>query len=270
MEKAEERAEMPKGRNPVLDRRTVVNGNANLLQIVRRGDRVLDVGCGSGAITKDIAALVGDSGSVIGIDSGEHLIEQAAAKFSEIRSLSFQVADIKSYSDPDLFDVVTSARVLQWLSHPADMVIKLSSLVRTGGHLTILDYNHEKIEFSPAIPASMQLVYDNFLQWRSDAGMDNRIADNLTSFFADARMVDITEKDYSEVSILGKDSFQEELSIWIKVAEGRGPQLVKDGYISESERLRAIADYEKWMVNDAKYMKLYLKAITGKKTGTAS
>ena len=39
MEQAEERAEMPKGKNPVLDRRTVVNGNANLLRIVVRGDK---------------------------------------------------------------------------------------------------------------------------------------------------------------------------------------------------------------------------------------
>lgn len=265
MEKSEQRAEMPRGKNPVLDRRTVVNGNANLLRIVRRGDNVLDAGCGSGAITKDIAALVGSSGSVKGIDSSEHLIAQANSNFSKIPNLSFEVADLRSYSVTKLFDVVTSARVLQWLSRPAEVVVTLSSLLRPGGCLTILDYNHEKVEFNPSIPPSMQLLYDNFLQWRSDADMDNRIADNLTQAFADAGMIDITNEDYSEVSILGKDAFQEDLNIWIKVAEGRGPQLVTDGYITESERLIAIEDYTTWMTGEAKYMKLYLKAVTARK-----
>ena len=48
MSNAAERATMPQGSQSVLDRRTVVNANANLLQLVRRGDRVLDVGCGTG------------------------------------------------------------------------------------------------------------------------------------------------------------------------------------------------------------------------------
>ncbi|MEJ7645734.1 MAG: methyltransferase domain-containing protein [Chryseolinea sp.] len=265
MDKSEQRAEMPKGKNSVLDRRTVVNGNANLLKIIRRDDHVLDVGCGSGAITKDIASLVGAGGSVLGIDSSVHLIEQAKNDFAKLPNLSFEVADIKAYSADKLMDVVTSARVLQWLSHPAEVVIKLTSLVKPGGWLTILDYNHEKVEFNPPIPPSMQLFYNNFLQWRSDAGMDNGIADNLKDIFAHAGLVDITEDDYAEVSISGKQTFLEEIDIWIKVAEGRGPQLVKDGYITESERLLAITDYGTWIKNEAKYMKLYLKAVTGRK-----
>ena len=263
MSKAAQRAVMPEGRNSVLDRRTVVNSNANLLKVVRRGDRVLDVGCGSGTITRDIAALVGAQGVVVGIDTSQHLIDQANNDHANISNLSFQLADINNYSAAGLFDVVTSARVLQWLSNPEQVLIKMKALLKPGGLLTILDYNHEQVEFSPAIPLSMKVFYDAFLTWRSDAGMDNAIGDNLGKLFNSIGMKDITIEDYSEVAINHKETFAADLAIWTKVAEARGPQLVSDNYITEAQRLTAISDYGRWITEEAEYMKLCLKAVTG-------
>jgi len=263
MSDAAERATMPVGSQSVLDRRTVVNGNANLLQLVKRGDRVLDVGCGSGAITKDIAALVGAQGVVIGIDNSDHLIAQAQKTYAHLENLAFMVADINHYRPAELFDVVTSARVLQWLARPAEVVLKLVALAKPQGCLTILDYNHTRIEFSPEIPSSMQVFYASFLQWRADAGMDNAIADHLDQMFCDAGLQRVTSADYSEISIRGQREFQEDIALWLKVAEARGPQLVADRYITETERQQAIKDYRVWMEADAQYMKLYLRAVTG-------
>jgi len=263
MNEAEKRAEMPKFKNSILDRRTVVNGNANLLKLVNRGNRVLDVGCGSGAITKDIAALVGHDGWVTGIDSSDHLIQQAKASFAAIKNLTFEVADVNSYQQTASYDLVTSARVLQWLNNPYEALQKMITFLKPGGCLTILDYNHEKVAFSPSIPDSMKLFYDAFLNWRKEAGMDNAVADHLVDMFNRAGLKDIVIDDYSEVSIRGKDTFEEDAAIWNKVAEGRGPQLVKDGYLSETQRLAAMNDYSQWITNDGQYMKLYLKATTG-------
>jgi len=263
MSDAKARAAMPQGSQSVLDRRTVVNGNANLLQLVKRGDRVLDVGCGSGAITKDIAGLVGAGGMVIGIDTSEHLIAQAKQNFGHIANLSFVVANVNDFQTPAQFDVVTSARVLQWLSHPADVIRKLVALTRPGGCLTILDYNHTRIEFSPDLPTSMQVFYHAFLQWRADAGMDNSIADNLDNMYRDSGLLEVQSADYSETSIRGQREFQEDIALWSKVADVRGPQIVADGYITEEERVKAIHDYQSWMKEHAQYMKLYLRAVTG-------
>lgn len=263
MSDAAARAEMPKGRNSVLDRRTVVNANANLLLLVKRGDRVLDVGCGSGAITKDIAGLVGADGVVVGIDSSDALIAQAKTTYDQVPNLSFAVEDVHQYQAPAAYDVVTSARVLQWLARPFTVVEKLVAFVKAGGCLTILDYNHTKVEFSPEIPSGMRAFYDAFLKWRSDAGMDNSIGDHLDVMFREAGLVRVSSADYSEIAIRGQKNFKEDLSIWLKVAELRGPQLVADGYISESIRLQAMNDYRLWIEGDAQYMKLYLRAITG-------
>src|SRR3954454_18729336 len=98
MSEAIERAKMPKGTHAAMEDRTVFNANRNLLDIIKQGDHVLDVGCGSGSITASIAPLVGDSGSVTGIDTSEHLIEIARENYSSFTNIHFEITDILQYS----------------------------------------------------------------------------------------------------------------------------------------------------------------------------
>ena len=214
-------------------------------------------------LQRTISVLVGTAGFVKGIDTSENLIELARRNFSTIKNLDFELADINSYRGDRKYDVVTSARVLQWVSNPKELLLKMMSLVRSGGCISILDYNHEKIEFQPEVPSSMKILYEAFLKWRKDSGMDNQIADNLQNIFEAIGLRNITVEDQSEISISGTASFFDEISIWKKVAETRGNQLVKDNYISEGQRLQAIEEYQVWMDTKATYMKLYLKAVTG-------
>jgi ubiquinone/menaquinone biosynthesis C-methylase UbiE len=265
MNEAEKRARMPTGAHAVLARRTVANANKNLLDLVTQGQSVIDVGCGSGEITKGIAKLVGESGFVMGIDTSEHLIGLAQQNFSTIKNLTFDVADINSYSAERKYDVVTSARVLQWLSNREEVLIRMKNLLKEGGCITILDYNHEKIEFDPELPRSMKKLYEAFLKWRADSGMDNQVADHLEEQFARIGLKNMVVEDRSEESTAGTPSFLDEISIWQKVAETRGIQLVQDHYITEEDRQLAIQEYNDWMVNDATKMKLYLRSVTGYK-----
>jgi ubiquinone/menaquinone biosynthesis C-methylase UbiE len=152
MNAAEKRAEMPKGTNTVLDRRTLAKDNANLLQLLKPGQTVLDVGCGSGSITKGMAELVGSQGYVVGIDLSKDLIDMARNNFRDIKNVQFEVADINTYSFDNSFDVISSARVLQWVSNPREILLRMKALLKPNGCIAILDYNHEKIEFNPTVP----------------------------------------------------------------------------------------------------------------------
>ena len=263
MNTAEKRAEMPKGANSVLDRRTLQRDNANLLKVLKPGNAVLDVGCGSGSMTKGIVDYVGNKGHVIGIDVSDQLINQAKQNFESIKNLHFEVADINTYTYYNGFDVITSARVLQWVANPREILQKMKSLLKPGGCITILDYNHEKIQFTPDVPPIVKNFYESFLRWRMDAGMDNAIADHLVEMFEEIGMRSIEIEDHSETSQKGHDTFMEEINIWKKVAETRGKQLVADGYLSEEDRKSAIVEYQQWMDKEARSMKVYLKAVTG-------
>jgi hypothetical protein len=93
--------------------------------------------------------------------------------------------------------------------------------------------------------------------------MDNSIADNLKELFGEIGMRNIEVEDHSELSQKGSETFIDEISIWKKVAEMRGKQLVTDGYLTEVDRQAAVDEYQQWMDNEARHMKLYLKAVTG-------
>lgn len=265
MSQATERAAMPKGTHAALENRTVFNANSNLLHIIRPGHHVLDVGCGSGSITASMASLVGDAGTVTGIDTSEHLIELAKGHYSNLNNVHFKVADILQNTLAPTFDVVSAARMLQWVTNPKEILLKMMAFTKPGGCVSVLDYNHEKIQWQPAVPASMNTFYAAFLQWRADAGMDNGIADHLAAMFEEVGLTNITVSDYSEITKSADEDFAKRINIWAIVAATRGKQMVRDGYITEAERAAAESDYQHWATTNAQGMQLYLLAVTGQK-----
>ncbi|SHM57317.1 Methyltransferase domain-containing protein [Chitinophaga jiangningensis] len=262
---AGKRAEMPSGTAALLDERSVEKSNANLLKVLQPGQRVLDVGCGSGAITQGICKYVGASGHVTGLDSSKELISLAKEKYSNIPNLSFIEGNLYSFEPAELFDVVTMARTLQWLAAPAAVISRLAGFLRPGGTLCILDYNHTKIEFTPAAPASMQHFYDQFLRWRADAGMDNEIADNADFLLSQAGFENVSSFDHSILSTANQLHFPTVAGTWTVVAQLRGPQLVADQYVTEEERLQAIEDYQRWIGFIGRKILIYERAIHGVK-----
>lgn len=93
-----------------------------------RGDeRVLDVGCGDGYVTRVIASRVPD-GSVVGMDASPRMIDVARSRpdppGTDVR---FLVADVRDLPFADEFDVVVSFNALHWV---ADQVAALAAIAR--------------------------------------------------------------------------------------------------------------------------------------------
>ena len=252
---------MPAGTNAVLDQRSLGASNANLLTVLQPGQRVLDVGCGSGAITAGIATHVGADGLVTGIDRSTDLIGQAREKFAAIGNLRFEAIDVLDYAPEHRYDVITTARTLQWIANPVVVIQKMIGLLEPGGVLCVLDYNHELIKWEPEPPSQMRFFYDCFLRWRSDAGMYNDIIDRLPAMLQSEGLRITLNRDESEYRQKGEAGFQSHLGIWTKVAEMRGKPIVTDGYLTEEQRLAAIDTYDQWCETEARAMRLYLRAV---------
>ncbi|KAI1163945.1 methyltransferase type 11 [Nemania serpens] len=95
-------------------RRTAADNSAYMLPLLKPGMRVLDVGCGPGTITLDLAALV-PGGSVTGIDASSSAVGYARELCEQrgVRNASFSVGDVlKLPFDDDSFDVVHAHQVL--------------------------------------------------------------------------------------------------------------------------------------------------------------
>ena len=139
----------------IFDNRSLSIDYRSLESILEEGMSVLDVGCGTGSISKDIANIVGNSGKVIGIDNTEKFIESGKETYKNIDNLNLIHSDLFDFGTNDKFDLITSARTLQWLSNPKEALLKMKSLLKPNGKISILDYNHNNLEWNPEPPQSM-------------------------------------------------------------------------------------------------------------------
>ncbi|MFC0678364.1 methyltransferase domain-containing protein [Lysobacter korlensis] len=114
--------------------RTVENSASYLADALVPGASVLDVGCGPGTITVDIAERVAP-GRVVGMDSSIEIVEQAAglAKERGLTNVEFLVGNAYALDFPnETFDVVHAHQVLQHVARPVD-VLREMRRVRTAG-----------------------------------------------------------------------------------------------------------------------------------------
>lgn len=265
---ARHRAHMPEGASSILNARSLATAHRRLAELLRPGLTVLDVGCGTGAITRGIAEAVAPSGSVVGTDVHAGLIEQARGAHGDISGLSFEVGDVYNLRFHNMFDIVTAARVLQWLASPLSALRSMIAVAKPGGRVMVLDYNHEKIAWKPDPPRSMQEFYAVFLRWQAEAEMDNAIADHLSEMFAQAGLTSIAETPLHEIAQRGDPDFVTRLAIWAEVAAVRGPQMVESGIITEGQRVAAEADYRAWIRDSAESQTMYLVAVEGTRPQT--
>ena len=140
--------------------RTAANSAAYLLPEIRAGQSLLDVGCGPGTITVDLARLVAP-GLVVGIDPGGAVLEgarQAAAQAGvEVR---FEVGDIYRLAEPDAsFDVVHAHQVLQHLPDPVEALRQMRRLCAPGGVVAARDGDYAAMTWYPRVP-----VLDRWLE----------------------------------------------------------------------------------------------------------
>jgi ubiquinone/menaquinone biosynthesis C-methylase UbiE len=179
---------------------------------------VLDVGCGTGSISKDIANIVGENGKVTGIDNAEMFIISGQNTYQTVANLELIHVDLFDYNPAEKYDLIVSARVLQWLSNPKEALLKMKSLLKPNGQISILDYNHTKLEWNPLPPKSMQEFYKTFLKWRKDAGMNNEIADDLANLLEETGFHNIEVLNSDE--LFNKDvlDYKSKIGIWSKVA----------------------------------------------------
>jgi len=123
-----------------LDRQVEPPGRAALeLAAPAQGERVLDVGCGPGATTREIAAAVGPRGAVVGVDVAPMLLDIARDKAAGLENVSFVEADAQTYEfEAGSFDLVVSRFGVMFFDDPTMAFANLRRACRAGGRLAFV------------------------------------------------------------------------------------------------------------------------------------
>jgi SAM-dependent methyltransferase len=165
---------------------------------------LLDVGCGPGTITTDLAARVAP-GPVIGVDREPAVVAQATRSLAggNVSNVQFKPADVYSLEfDDQSFDVVHAHQLLQHLTDPIAALVEMRRVLRRDGILAVRDSDYGGFVWAPADPLLdrwMQLYHDvcrrngadadagrHLLGWATAAGFDDIVATSSTWTFADA------------------------------------------------------------------------------------
>jgi SAM-dependent methyltransferase len=136
--------------------RTIDNSAAYVADRLVVGADVLDVGCGPGTITLDIASRVAP-GRVLGIDAAEAVVDAARdearddAGSPSAADVSFAVGDVYALELPDdSFDVVHAHQVLQHLAQPVAALAEMRRVCRPDGVVAARDGIYRAMTWYPA------------------------------------------------------------------------------------------------------------------------
>jgi SAM-dependent methyltransferase len=110
---------------------------------VRAGAAVLEVGCGTGVIVRDMAGLVGPRGRVVGVDVSRTAIEGArhlCRAHPASRRMAFRVADgVRLPFRAGQFDVTVAVTVMLHVADPLAVVTEMARVTRPGGVVALQD-----------------------------------------------------------------------------------------------------------------------------------
>ena len=247
----------------LLGWRTLERDHRCLAELLRPGFSVLDVGCGTGAITAGIARAVKPGGHVIGVDRDEALLEMARTEHAGIENLQFEYGDATDLRFRARFDIVTSARALQWIAEPGLVVEKMKQATKRGGVVVVLDYNHTQNQWEPEPPPEFRVFYDAFLAWRQTNGWDNEMADHLPGLFRSVGLASVESREQDEVVKRGEPEFAKLSFLWVGTLESVAGQLIAAGFCTKAQLDEVRERYVSWVMTDFVKQTLAMRAAIG-------
>jgi SAM-dependent methyltransferase len=156
------------------------------------GARCLDVGCGGGDVSFELASVVGSAGEVVGIDLDETKLEIARreAAEQELANLSFEVRDVSAWEPDSPFDFIYARFLLTHLTDPAALLAAVCRHLRPGGMVVVEDIDYRGHFSEPDCPALWRAVelYTNAVRRR---GADPHIGPKLPGLLRSAGLQDV-------------------------------------------------------------------------------
>jgi SAM-dependent methyltransferase len=163
---------------------------ATVLELLapRPGSRFLDAGCGTGEVARRLAAKVGPTGSVVGVDASGTMLREARRRSVEpTLPVEFHRGDItRLAADDGAFDGAYSERVFQHLEDPRAAIAELVRITRPGGRIAVIDSDWGMHAIHGADPA----VTARIIGCWADHAVNGWAGRQLPALFAGAGLVD--------------------------------------------------------------------------------
>ncbi len=209
------------------------------------GALCLDVGCGGGDVTRELARMVGPTGRVHGVDLDETKCELARRETAEmgIANVSFSVRDVTRWEPDELFDVVYARFLLTHLADPGNLLTALRRHLRPGGIAIVEDIDFRGHFAEPHCPA-LQRYVEMYTESVRRRGADPNIGPRLPGLLRAAGFTEVRMRLVHPAALQGGIKL-----LTCVTAENIAEAVIEDGLASADE-LRQIVDEMYAFAND--------------------
>jgi ubiquinone/menaquinone biosynthesis C-methylase UbiE len=213
---------------------------------LKPGMKVLDAGCGTGAVTRKMAAKV-SPGEVYGIDNDSLFISEAKklAINEGIRNIGFELGDVDDLKHYDgTFDVSYCRLVLMHVKNPVKTVIELKKATKKGGIVAVSDNDDGGMIVYPEMPK----VIDMWAKYSRSAkarGEDRYIGRQLFSIFSQAGLGPITIYPFPiHATQQNPETLKMLVSVPVQIAELGKESLMKEGLMTAEYYAEAMKEVQ--------------------------
>jgi ubiquinone/menaquinone biosynthesis C-methylase UbiE len=193
-------------------------------------DRVLEIGCGSGVVTRAIAQRIAPGGAVVGVDSSPALlgIAREVAQKAGL-AVEFQTADCRALPfDDRSFDVALAATTLAHVPVAEKALAEMVRVVRPGGRVAVFDFDGDSLLISHPDRGLTRRIVQAF----SDNGAVNSwLARSLPGLLRELGISNLRSRAFMPLEAGG---------YYAKLAETAAAIALNAGAITEAERERWI------------------------------
>ena len=195
---------------------------------VAPGNSVLDLGCGSGAVTRALARRVVPGGHVVGMDASASMLKIARELADETgvgENIEFKVGDCRALPLPDAsFDCVLAATMLSHVPNPEDALAEMVRVTRRGGRVGVFDVDGDLTLFSHPDRVLTRRIVASF----SDLGWVNGLfARHLPNVLAGLGVVNVKVKGFIPLESGG---------YYANRAESSAEAAAEEGAITQDEK----------------------------------
>jgi SAM-dependent methyltransferase len=153
--------------------------------------RVIDVGCGTGAIARRVASSVAP-GEVVGLDREPEQISAARELAANGGvNLTFQLGRAEELPYPDCgFDAAYCRFLLEHLHNPSLALAEMARVVRPGGWICALEWEPDALVMHPDCPNVLE-VWRAIYRFQASTGVDPRVGRKLYALFREGGLLEV-------------------------------------------------------------------------------
>ena len=208
----------------------------------KSGQRLLDLGCGPGLCTVELANVAGESGKVIGVDQSESFINYLTQiKLKHQLSIEPKLTDFNTLSlEPSSIDGVYCRWALAWTPNPKKVLSSIKTFLKPGGRMVIQEYfywaSHQTQPQRPGLKKAIAAALKSFKE--SDSEID--VGRHLSQWFEELGMKIINKRLMSKLATPDSLTWQ-----WPKTFyQSYFPRLAKMEYLTKENVKEALNDIE--------------------------